>query len=80
MNGARLPIATMTIHPRATEMLTAPRASATRPVRWLRIATGALLTTALIIGLMALAGRALPPPRPDWAAPAPGGFIELADD
>jgi hypothetical protein len=33
----------------------------------------------LIIGLMALAGRALPPDH-DWDAPAPGGFIELADD
>jgi ADP-ribose pyrophosphatase YjhB (NUDIX family) len=71
-------MATTMIHPRATELLTAPRMSATRPVRWLRIATGALLTTALIIGLMALAGRALPPPNPDWAAP--GGFVELADE
>ena len=69
----------MTIHPRATELLKAPRTSATRPVRWLRIAAGALMTTLLIIGLMALVGSALPP-HPDWAAPAPGGFIELAGE
>ena len=72
-------MATTMIHPRATELLTAPRTSATRPVRWLRIAAGALVTTVLIIGLLALAGRALPP-DPDWAAPAPGGFIELPGD
>ena len=71
-------MATTMIHLRARELLTAPRMSAIRPVRWLRIATGAVLTTALIIGLMALASRALPPPHPDWAAPAPGGFIEIA--
>jgi hypothetical protein len=70
-------MATTMIHPRATELLTAPRTSATRPVRWLRIAAGALLTAALIIGLIAFAGRALPPPDQDGAAPAPGGFIEL---
>ena len=72
-------MATTMIHLRARELLTAPRMSAIRPVRWLRIATGALMTTVLIIGLMALVGRALPP-HPDWAAPAPGGFIEVAGD
>ena len=72
-------MATTMIHLRATELLTAPRTSATRPIRWLRIAAGALLTTVLIIGLLALAGRALPS-HTDWAAPAPGGFIELAGD
>ena len=65
------------IHPRATDLLTVPRTSATRPVRWLRIAAGALVTTVLIIGLMALVGRALPPPDQDGGAPAPGSFIEL---
>jgi len=72
-------MATTMIHPPATELLTAPRVSATRPVRWLRISTGVLVTTVLIIGLMALVGRALPP-HPHWAAPAPGGFVELAAD
>ena len=56
----------------------APRACATRPVRWLHIAAGAILAAVLIIGLMALAGRALPP-HPLWAEPSPGGLIDLAD-
>ena len=33
----------------------------------------------LIIGLMAPAGRVLPP-HPDWARPTPGGPVELTVD
>jgi hypothetical protein len=39
---------------------------------------GSLVAMALLIGLMALAGRALPP-NPQWAEPSPGGLIELVD-
>ena len=70
-------MATTTIHPHATG-LTAPRNTTTRPVAWLRITIGSLLATLLLIGLMALAGRALPP-HPEWAEPSPGALIELVD-
>jgi hypothetical protein len=70
-------MAMTTIHPHATG-LAAPRQSTTRPVAWLRIMVGSLLAMVLLIGLMALAGRALPP-HPDWAVPSPGVAIELAD-
>jgi hypothetical protein len=72
-------MATTMIHPWASELLTAPKTSATRLVRWLRLAAGALMTTVLIVLLMALAGRALPP-QPDWAAPAPGGYLDPAGE
>ena len=49
-----------------------------RPVSWLRVAAGTLVATLLIIGLMALVGRALPA-HPEWAEPSPGAMIELAD-
>ena len=65
-----------TIHPHPTG-LTAPRNYPIRPVAWLRIMVGSLLATLLLVGLMALAGRALPP-HPDWAQPSPGGAIQLA--
>ena len=58
--------------------LTAGRTSVTGPVGWLRIMVGSLIATALLIGLMALAGRALPP-HPQWAEPSPGGLIEFVD-
>jgi hypothetical protein len=67
---------TTTIEVRAVG-LTGLRA-ASRRVDWLRIATGTLVATLLLIGLMALAGRMVPA-HPDWAEPSPGGAINLAD-
>jgi len=70
-------MATTTMHHHATG-LTARRNSTTRALAWLRVVVGSLLVALLIIGLMALAGRALPP-HPEWAEPSPGVAIELAD-
>lgn len=47
-----------------------------RPPTWLRIAAGTLLAAALIIGLMAAVGQAVPA-HPDWADPVPGLLLAV---
>ena len=51
------------------------RDSAVWPRTWLRVAVGTLVAAMLIIGLLAAAGRLLPP-HPEWAVPTSGTLVE----